>query len=100
MFQQWRHFLEGSSQQIIFYNDHKNLIYFQNARVLSRRRAPWAQFWTHFDFIIMYRPGMQKGKADALSRRSYMELRPGEPTFEHKKQVLRGPNRLQLMATT
>ena len=34
-FQQWRHFLEGSSQQIIVYNDHKNLTYFQNARVLS-----------------------------------------------------------------
>ena len=35
-FQQWRHFLEGSSQQIIVYNDHKNLPYFQNARILSR----------------------------------------------------------------
>ena len=41
---------------------------------------------------------MQQGKADALSRRSYMELRPGEPAFEHKKQILLGPNRLRLMA--
>ena len=41
---------------------------------------------------------MQQGKADALSRRSYMELRPGEPAFEHKKQVLLGPNSLRLMA--
>ena len=97
LFQQWRHFLEGSSQQIIFYNDHKNLIYFQNARVLSRRQAWWAQFLTHFDFMIIYRPGMQQGKADALSRCSYMELRPGEPAFEHQKQILLGPNRLRLM---
>ena len=96
-FQQWRHFLEGSSQQIIVYNDHKNLTYFQNARVLSRRQARWAQFLTHFDFIIIYRLGMQQGKADALSRRSYMELRPGEPAFEHQKQILLGPNRLRLM---
>ena len=27
-----------------------------------------------------------------------MELRPGEPTFEHTKQILLGPNRLRLMA--
>ena len=36
----------------------------------------------------MYRLWMQQGKVDALSRRSYMELRPGEPAFEHKKQIL------------
>ena len=35
-FEQWRHFLEGSPHQIIVYNDHKNLTYFQNARVLNR----------------------------------------------------------------
>ena len=78
--QLWIRFNNGD----IFYNDHKNLTYFQNARVLSRRQARWAQFLTHFDFII-YRPGMQQGKAYALSRRSYMELRLGEPAFEHKK---------------
>ena len=97
-FQQWRHFLEGSSQQILVYNDHKNLQYFQSARVLSRRQARWAQFLTHFDFIILYRPGMQQGKADALSRRSYMELQPGEAAFENQKQILLGPDRLRLMA--
>ena len=41
---------------------------------------------------------MQQGKADALSRRSYMELRPGEPAFEHQKQILLGPNCLRVMA--
>jgi hypothetical protein len=34
-FGQWRHLLEGSTHQIIFYNDHKNLTYFQTARILS-----------------------------------------------------------------
>ena len=73
-FQQWRHFLDGSAKQILVYNDHKNLQYFQSARVLSRRQARWAQFLTRFDFIILYRPGMQQGKANALSWRPYMEL--------------------------
>ena len=47
----------------------------------------------------MYRPGAQQGKADALSRRSYLAPKPGEPAFDHQKQVLLGPNRLQLMVT-
>ena len=75
-FQQWRHFLEGSSQQIIVYNDHKNLTYFQSAQVLSHQQARWVQFLTCIDFVTIYCPGMQQGKADTLSRRSYMELQP------------------------
>ena len=67
-FGQWRHLLEGSSQQIIVYHDHKNLTYFQKARVSSRRQARWSHFLSHFDFVITYRPGAQQGKADALSR--------------------------------
>ena len=35
-FAQWQHFLEGSPHQIIIYSDHKNLTYFQTARVLNR----------------------------------------------------------------
>ena len=34
-FEHWPHFLEGSPHQIIVYNDHKNLTYFQNAQVLN-----------------------------------------------------------------
>ena len=64
---------------------------------MSRRQARWAQFLTRFDFVITYHPGMQQGKADALSRRSYMELRPEEAAFENHKQILLGPDRLQLM---
>jgi hypothetical protein len=93
-FQQWRHFLKGSSQQIIVYNDHKNLKYFQSARVLGRRQGRWAQFLTRFHFVITYRPGIQQGKVDALSGRSYMELQPGEAAFENQKQILLGPNHL------
>ena len=41
-FEHWRHFLEGCPHQIVVYNDHKNLTYFQNARVLNRWQARWA----------------------------------------------------------
>ena len=98
-FEQWRHFLEGSPHQIIVYNDHKNLTFFQNARVLNRRQARWAQFLTRFNFVITYRPGIQQGKADALSRRSYFAPKPGDPTYDHQEQVLLSPSRLRLMVT-
>ena len=35
-FAQWRHCLEGCPHQVIVFNDHKNLAYFQNAHVLNR----------------------------------------------------------------
>ena len=63
-----------SSQHILVYNDHKNLQYFQSARVFTHRQARWAQFLSPFDFIILYRPGIQQGKADALSQRSLLPV--------------------------
>jgi hypothetical protein len=50
------------------------LEYFATTKILNRRQARWAQDLSEFDFKIIYRPGPQNGKADALSRRS--ELRP------------------------
>ena len=94
-FEQWRHFLEGSPHQILIYSDHKNLTYFQTARVLNRSHARWTQFLTHFNFNNIFRPGKQQGKADALSRRSYLAPRPRDPTFNNQKQILLGPSKLQ-----
>ena len=47
--------------------------------------------------MIVYRPAIHQGKADALSRRSYMAPCLGEPTFDHQKKILLGPDRLQVM---
>ena len=65
---------------------------------MNHRQAHWAQFLTRFDFVILYHPGIQQGKEDALSRRSYMKLQPRDAAFERQKQILLGPNRLRLMA--
>jgi hypothetical protein len=48
-----------------------------------------------FDFKITYRPGKHQGKADALSRRSYLAPCPDEPVFDNQKLVILGPARLQ-----
>lgn len=68
-FQRWRHYLEGAKYRIEVFSDHRNLEYFQTAKVLNRRQARWAQQLATFDFVINFRPGTQNAKADALSRR-------------------------------
>ena len=37
---------------------------------LSRRQARWSEFLSWFDFEIVYWPGKQREKPDALTRRS------------------------------
>ena len=43
---------------------------------------------------ITYCLGNQQGKADALSRRSYLAPHPGDPTFDNQKQVILDPAQL------
>src|SRR4051794_19620635 len=69
-FKQWEHWLIGSLHPISVYTDHKNLEYFTTTKVLNRRQARWADYLSLFDFKIIFRPGSQNGKADALSRRA------------------------------
>ena len=94
-FAQWRHFLEGSPHQIIVFSDHERLAYLQNARVLNRRQAWWAQFLTHFGFKITFSPGKQQGKANALSWRSYLAPHLAIPAFDNQMWVILCPTRLQ-----
>jgi hypothetical protein len=49
---------------------------------LNRRQARWSIFLADFDFEILYQPGTQQGKADALSRRSEYELRAGDEAYD------------------
>jgi transposase InsO family protein len=73
-FKHWRRYLEGATHQVQVFSDHQNLEYFTTTKVLNRRQARWAQELAGIDFKISYRPGVQNGKPDALSRRP--EYRP------------------------
>lgn len=100
-FEEWRRFLEGAQHTTTVFTDHKNLQYFQEARVLNRRQSRWSVFLSRFRFIIEYRPSSLQGQSDALSRRSYFIPKGGDPEYDNQKQVLLGPNRLRhLVATT
>lgn len=69
----WRVYCEGATGLTI-YSDHKNLTFFTTTKELTRRQARWSELLGQYKFTIVYTPGKENGRADALSRRSdYLE---------------------------
>jgi transposase InsO family protein len=65
----WRIYAESCSDLVIF-SDHKNLVNFTTSKVLNRRQVRWSETLGQYKFRIVYTPGKDNGRADALSRRS------------------------------
>jgi hypothetical protein len=63
----WRIYLEGTTEPITVFTDHRNLEYWKELRTFNRRHARWHLLLADFNFQIVYRPGKQSGKPDALS---------------------------------
>ena len=70
-FKEWRHYLKGNPNQLkaVVYTDHQNLESFMVSKKLTRRQARWAETLGNFDFEIIFQPGRQATKPDALSQR-------------------------------
>ncbi|CEL56321.1 hypothetical protein RSOLAG1IB_11892 [Rhizoctonia solani AG-1 IB] len=66
----WCIYLEGTTESITVFTDHRNLEYWKESRTFNQRHARWHLLLADFNFQIVYRPGKQSGKPDALSRRS------------------------------
>lgn len=66
-FKEWRHYFEGARETIRVYTDHRSLEYFMTTKQLNRRQVRWSEFLADFDFSIIYRPGVQGTKPDALT---------------------------------
>jgi hypothetical protein len=63
------------------------------SRVLNRHQVRWSTSLSRFNFIIMYRPGSQQGRFDALSRHSYLAPKEGLTTFSAlEAQAITSPN--------
>lgn len=87
-FEEWRPELEGAPSPIRVITDHKNLEYFTTTKLLNRRQARWSEFLSRFNFRIVYRPGKQGAKPDALTRRSGDLPREGDERLLHQSQVV------------
>jgi hypothetical protein len=64
----WRHYLEGNPHRLeaVVYTDHWNLERFMTTKQLTRQQARWAETMGCFDFKIVFQPGRQSSKPDAL----------------------------------
>ncbi|KAF8754651.1 hypothetical protein RHS01_05817 [Rhizoctonia solani] len=67
-FEYWRIFLEGTVHPVTVFTNHRNLEYLKESLTFNRRHARWHLLLAGYNFQIVYRPGKQSGKPDALSR--------------------------------
>ena len=77
-FQEWRNYCHGAKHTVMVLTDHQNLRYFTTTKKLNGRQARWAEELSQFNFKVFYRPGINSGKPDALSRRSEYAQGEGE----------------------
>ncbi|KAF8750267.1 hypothetical protein RHS01_09459 [Rhizoctonia solani] len=81
-FEYWRIFLEGTLHPVTVFTDHRNLEYWKESRTFNRRHARWHLLLAGYNFQIVYCPGKQLGKPDALSRRSdHADIPPAAQTM-------------------
>src|SRR6202789_1534052 len=66
--EEWRHYIQGSSHQTIVLSDHKNLMYYREAKKLNRRQARWSLYLSEFDVKLSHIPGTKMVQSDTLSR--------------------------------
>ena len=67
--EEWRPELQGTPEAFEIITDHKNLQYFTTTKALNQRQVRWSEFLSQFNFRIVYRPGSQAARPDALSRK-------------------------------
>ncbi|QRW23943.1 Retrotransposable element Tf2 protein [Rhizoctonia solani] len=81
-FEYWRIFLEGTLHPVTVFTNHRNLEYWKESRTFNRRHARWHLLLAGYNFQIVYRPGKQSGKPDALSQRSdHADIPPDAQTM-------------------
>jgi hypothetical protein len=71
---EWRHYLHGRKFKVI--TDHQSLRYLSTQPHLSPRQVRWSEFLQQFDYEMEYRQGKLNVVADALSRRTDLQLDP------------------------
>jgi hypothetical protein len=57
-------------------------------KMLNRRQACWSEFLSCYNFCIIYRPGKQGEKPDALTRRSEDLPKEGDERLQHQSRVV------------
>lgn len=94
-FENWTTELGSVEAPTLVLTDHKNLEHFTTTKKLNRRQARWNEPLANYDFKIVFRPGKQGGKPDALTR--IHSDRPSDDIDErnqHQMQILLKPQQI------
>ena len=84
--EEWRHYIQGSPHTMIIFSDHKNLMYFWEARKLNQRQARWSLYLSEFDVKLVHIAGTKIVQSDALSR--WLDFTPKEDTDNENIMML------------
>jgi hypothetical protein len=68
----WRHYIIGKRCEV--YSDHKSLKYIFTQPYLNLRQQRWLELIKDYDLGITYHPSKANVVADALSRRSHVNM--------------------------
>ncbi|KAD6796015.1 hypothetical protein E3N88_06911 [Mikania micrantha] len=68
----WRHYLYGT--KCVVFTDHKSLQHILNQKELNMRKRRWVELLNDYDCEIRYHPGKANVVADALSRKSQVQI--------------------------
>ena len=67
---EWRQYCEGAKHTVRILTDHKNLVTFTTTKDLNGRQIQWNEELANFNINMKYRPGLEGGSLEALTRRS------------------------------
>ena len=81
--------LENIEKPVQVIIDHKNLEYFMSNKLLNRRQARWSEFFSRFNFKLIYRPGSLNNKTDVFfTRQSGNILKKGDNRRQFQWQTM------------
>ena len=87
-FELWRSELENIEKPVQVITDHKNLEYFMSSKFLNRRQARWSEFFSKFNFKIIYRPSSLNNKTDVFTRQSGNIFKKGDNRRQFQWQTV------------
>ena len=67
---EWRQYCEGAQHTVRILTDYKNLVPIITTKELDGRQVRRNEELANFDINIEYKPRLERGKPDALTRRS------------------------------
>ncbi|KAI0991296.1 hypothetical protein K3495_g16891, partial [Podosphaera aphanis] len=92
-FETWTAELGSVEVPTLILTDHKNLEHFTTTKKLNRRQARWNELLANYDFKIVFRPGKDGAKPDALTRLSSDKpLEASDERNQHQYQILIKPH--------